>query len=47
MRYGLKRWRGLVRFLDDGGIDVDTNSVERANRLIAMTDSFCTSSSVI
>jgi transposase len=37
IRYGLKRWRGLVRFLDDGRIEMDTNSVERANRLIAMT----------
>jgi hypothetical protein len=37
IRYGLKRWRGLIRFLDDGRIEMDTNSVERANRLIAMT----------
>ena len=37
IRYGLKRWRGLVRFLEDGRIEMDTNSVERANRLIAMT----------
>ena len=37
IRYGLKRWRGLVRFLDDGRIEMDTNSVERANRLIALT----------
>jgi transposase len=37
IRYGLKRWRGLVRFLDDGRIEMDTNSVERANRRIALT----------
>jgi transposase len=37
IRYGLKRWRGLTRFLEDGRIEMDTNSVERANRLIAMT----------
>jgi transposase len=36
IRQGLKRWRGLIRFLDDGHIEMDTTSVERANRLIAM-----------
>jgi transposase len=35
IRYGLKRWPGLTRFLEDGRIEIDTNSVERANRLIA------------
>jgi hypothetical protein len=29
----LNRWGGLVRFLDDG-IEMDTNSVERAMRSI-------------
>jgi hypothetical protein len=30
--YGLrfKRWRGLLRFLEDGNIEMDTDSVERA-----------------
>jgi transposase len=32
VRYGLSRWDGLVRFLDDGRIEMDTNSVERAMR---------------
>ena len=26
----LSRWEGLTRFLDDGRIELDTNSVERA-----------------
>jgi len=35
--YGFNRWDGLLLFLEDGRIEMDTNSVERANRLIAMT----------
>ena len=34
IRYGLSRWDGLVLFLDDGRIEMDTNSVERAMRPI-------------
>jgi transposase len=29
LRYGLNHWDGLVRFLDDGRIELDTNIVER------------------
>jgi transposase len=36
IRYGLSRWGGLVRFLDDGRIEVDSNVVERAIRPIAL-----------
>jgi transposase len=36
IRYGLNRWDGLTRFLDDGRIEMDTNSVERAMRPIAL-----------
>jgi transposase len=36
IRYGLTRWDGLVRFLDDGRIEMDTNCVERAMRPIAL-----------
>jgi transposase len=43
IRYGLNHWEGLVRFIDDGRIELDTNIVERGMRPIAMTDSFCTS----
>ncbi|HYZ43768.1 MAG TPA: IS66 family transposase [Xanthobacteraceae bacterium] len=36
IRYGLNHWDGLVRFLDDGRIELDTNSVERSMRPIAL-----------
>jgi hypothetical protein len=36
IRYGLSRWDGLVRFLDDGRIEIDSNVVERAIRPIAL-----------
>lgn len=36
IRYGLARWEGLCRFLDDGRIELDTNTVERAIRPIAL-----------
>jgi transposase len=34
-RYGLNHWEGLVRYLEDGRIEIDTNAVERAMRPIA------------
>lgn len=37
IRYGLKRWVGLTRFLDDGCIETDTNAVESAIRPIPLT----------
>ncbi len=36
IRYGLKHWDGLTRFLDDGRIELDTNIVERGNRPIVL-----------
>jgi len=42
IRYGLRHWDGLTRFLDDGRIELDTNIVERSMRPQAMTESFCT-----
>jgi hypothetical protein len=36
IRYALSRWDGLTRFLHDGRIELDTNSVERAIRPIAL-----------
>jgi transposase len=36
IRYALNRWVGLVRFLDDGRIEIDSNTVERAMRPIAL-----------
>ncbi|CAH2605782.1 transposase (plasmid) [Rhodovastum atsumiense] len=37
MRYALRHWSGLVLFLEDGRIELDTNSVERAIRPVALT----------
>ena len=36
IRYGLKRRDGLTRFLDDGTIEIDNNTVERAIRPITL-----------
>jgi transposase len=36
IRYALARWQGLIRFLHDGRIELDTNPVERAIRPIAL-----------
>src|SRR5204862_3867175 len=36
IRYGLNHWDGLVRFLDDGRIELDTNIVERGIRPIVL-----------
>jgi transposase len=37
IRYALNHWAGLQRFLDDGRIELDTNSVERAVRPVALS----------
>ena len=37
IRYALNQWDGLVRFIDDGRIEIDSNTVERAMRPIALT----------
>ncbi len=36
IRYTLSRWVGLSRFLDDGRIEIDSNTVERSIRPIAL-----------
>ena len=36
LRYALRHWDGLVLFLDDGRLELDTNVVERAIRPIAL-----------
>ena len=36
IRYALSRWQGLTRFLDDGRIEIDSNTVERSIRPIAL-----------
>ena len=37
MRYALRHWSGLLVFLDDGRVEIDSNVVERAIRPIPMT----------
>ena len=32
MRYAIRHWPGLIAFLDDGRIEMDSNTVERAIR---------------
>ena len=34
--YPLNQWEGLIRFLDDGRIEIDSNTVERSMRPIAL-----------
>ena len=36
IRYALNRWNGLCRFLDDGRIEIDSNTVERSIRPLAL-----------
>jgi transposase len=36
IRYTLNHWKGLIRFLDDGRFELDTNIVERAMRPVAL-----------
>ena len=40
-RYALRHWTGLVLFLEDGRLELDTNTIERAIRPNAITRSFC------
>jgi transposase len=42
IRYALRHWDGLILFAEDGRIEMDTNTVERAIRPIAMTESLYT-----
>jgi transposase len=37
IRYALNHWDGLVQFLDDGRIEIDTNTVERSMRPVALS----------
>jgi hypothetical protein len=36
IRYALRHWTGLLLFLDDGHVELDNNTVERAIRPIAL-----------
>ena len=37
IRYALSHWDGLVHFLDDGRVEIDSNTVERSIRPLALT----------
>jgi hypothetical protein len=37
IRYALNHWNGLILFLDEGSLELDTNTVERAIRPVALT----------
>ena len=37
IRYALGHWEGLTRFLDDGRLELDTNTVENAIRPVVLT----------
>jgi hypothetical protein len=36
IRYALNHRKGLIRFIDDGRLELDTNIVERAMRPVAL-----------
>ena len=36
IRYALRHWQGLVLFLEDGRLELDTNTIERAIRPITL-----------
>ena len=36
IRYGVNHWEGLCHFLDDGRVEIDSNTVERSIRPIAL-----------
>jgi hypothetical protein len=40
IRYALTRWEGLSAFLDDGRVELDTNTVERSIRPLALNRNY-------
>ena len=36
VRYAMGRWEALVRYVDDGRIEIDNNAAERALRVVAL-----------
>ena len=36
IRYALSRWDALLRYIEDGGIEIDNNAAERALRPVAL-----------
>ena len=43
IRYAISHWRALTRYIDDGLLEIDNNSAERALRAVAMECSLCPS----
>jgi hypothetical protein len=43
INYALGRWSALLRFCDDGRLEMDNNAAERALRAVAKGSSLCTS----
>ena len=41
MRYALAHWDGLILYLDDGRLEMDTTYVERAIRPVTIEGPFC------
>ena len=40
VRYALGRWEALVRYCDDGALEIDNNAAERALRVVALVEVF-------
>jgi hypothetical protein len=40
MRYALRHWDGLILYLEDGRLEMDTNVVERAIRPVTITRNY-------
>jgi hypothetical protein len=36
IRYALERWNALLRFCEDGRVEMDNNAAERALRAVAL-----------
>ena len=47
IHYTLTRWTALIRYVDDGHIEIDNNAAERAIRALVAERSLCTSYSSI
>jgi hypothetical protein len=47
IRYALTRWAGLSLYLDDGRVELDSNTVERSIRPLAKRVSLCSPSSSV
>jgi transposase len=43
MRYALSHWRALIRYVDDGRLEIDNSAAERSLRAVVMRRSLCPS----